>query len=291
MEDDKPLNEDQVLASISWAKDMIDSGQLDAAIINLEKVKKILQGKADKVMKLITPAKDWKSPIVIEEDKKEYTLALLQDIAKKLNMVINYDTTTGKLYLDLPRNFIQKAVDSVVRAVKKIFTKQDNYRILFTMDLPESRQNELVEGFYILYCNDVEALRIRASSGQRGHQFRGNFWEVGYSPIPPSSEIIGTYKYSTNWYKPGDVSACGSRFYLIKPDPIYNKYDKTRKKKRTEVGGHFDENNQRSPGSAGCAVSLPRKTEEEKGWNDWNKAMDEINGLGIDWIYMDVIYK
>lgn len=243
-------------------------------------------------MKIVAPANDWKNAIQIEDDKKEYSLLLIEDIAKKLGLVISHDEKKDKLYLDLPRTIIQKTVDTIKSIPKKvvtIFTKKDKYRILFTMNLPSKAVSSLVEGFLILYKNDVETLRIKASSGQAGHQYIGHYWEIGKSPIPPSSDIIGSYEYPTDWYKPGDVSACGSRFYPIKPNPIHSKFylDKS----RTDIGGHFDENNTYSPGSAGCVVSLPRKTEEEKGWDDWKKAMDKINKLGIKWIPMEVIYK
>jgi len=240
-------------------------------------------------MKLVTPANDWKNVILVDDEHKEFAIDLLGDVAKKLNLPFTYDDKNNKLYIDKPRNVIQKIVSSVVNTVKKVFTKQDKYRIEFKMPLPENPVDHLVEGYLILYCNDVESLRIRASSGVTRHQYKNHYWTIGKSPMPPSSEIVGSYQYATFWYKPGNVSACGSRFYPIKPDPIINKYNK--KQKRSEIGDHYDENNVVSPGSAGCNVGLPRKSTEEKGWNDWKAALDEINKLGINWIPAEVIYN
>ena len=141
------------------------------------------------------------------------------------------------------------------------------------------------EGFFGIQDETGKWLVVRAASGQKG--FQADFWRRGLSPIPSSASIQGKYMINLNGYPPGSPGAMGSIFYPIKPDPIESKtYPGLI---RTEIGLHYDENWPKKPGSAGCAVVLPRK-HGEPGWTAIKVKIKEIRESGVSLLPLEVIY-
>lgn len=221
-------------------------------------------------MKLITPPDNWQNPIEIEEADS----VLIAMIAERLDLRYTYDKKNNKAYLGLP-----------IKDAPPTTEIDSGYKVVFRMPLPDKQTIKLVEGTLTLFKGKKEIVSIRASSGARGSQYKGNFWRIGFSPIPPSNMIQGAYLLHTKWLTvTSNKAGLGSRFYPISPDPIINKSNL--RQKRTSVGYHFDENNATSPGSAGCIVALPKKG-SEAGYNRFN---DELAKTGLERIPMEVIY-
>jgi hypothetical protein len=171
------------------------------------------------------------------------------------------------------------------------------YSFEFRMLLPLETTDDFITGYLSLYeeDNDVPLLKIRASSGQRGHQWMDNYWERGKSPIPETSIIEGEYEVDTNYSTPPPkmAAAMGSRYYHITPDPIVKWLEK--QFVRSEVGLHFDANYNYSPGSAGCIVIQPRTPEDiaagRPGQKALNDKMDSFAKDGIKTVPLVVIYE
>lgn len=158
------------------------------------------------------------------------------------------------------------------------------YQLEFFMPLPVKSKSKLIEGSLTLLKGGKPILEVRASSGQPGHQYLGNYWKTALSPIPP-----GKYSVNLYWEKPTSMEklAMGSRFYYIIPNTIYSP-DRT--KSRSGIGIHYDANFDYSPGTAGCIGALPRVS-EPYGWAKMMHELDNIYNSGIKTIPLLVRYK
>jgi hypothetical protein len=118
-----------------------------------------------------------------------------------------------------------------------------------------SKRKDLIWGFMKVFSVPEGKLLefFPARSGQADCQH--SYWEIGRSPIPPSSEISHPYSVNLNGYCPGDVRAMGNKFFPIEPNVTINKDGRF---SRSEIGMHADQNEQYAPGSAGCIVMHPQ---------------------------------
>jgi hypothetical protein len=165
--------------------------------------------------------------------------------------------------------------------------------LTFTMTLPSKNDNSFRTGYLTLHRDGKPDLVVRATSGLRGHQYMGNYWESFKSPIPDSSTVSEPYRMNLRWIPAGDQQPLmGSRFYEINPTTIANRTDPglTREK----IGVHYDENYAREPGTAGCIAAEPRTPEDvaagKPGWNAMKAAFDALKNGGATELPLAVTY-
>lgn len=167
-----------------------------------------------------------------------------------------------------------------------------SYRLQFTMKLPPRARVTLLSGFFALYRDETEVAVVRASSGEPGHQYAEHWWARQRSPIPPSDAVRGRYSLTLDWYRPGDTSSMGSRYYHITPDPIISRDGQ---RSRSEIGLHYDANHSSSPSSAGCIVALPlTESDAQAGRLDWRGftlRLDRLRQEGLRHLPLEVVYS
>ena len=152
-------------------------------------------------------------------------------------------------------------------------TNSESGEVKATFSLRQANVRSLIYGFLTFSRNDQEILRVRATSGQPGFQYRGAHTERGLGCIPPDND----WKISTNGYYSSTAGIEGM-FYHITPDPDPDTG-------RSEFGVHRDANIESYPGSAGCIVV---KT------NDFNsKVRPLLDGLRDKQTYvsLSIVYS
>ncbi len=108
--------------------------------------------------------------------------------------------------------------------------------------LKQANVRSLIYGSLVFSRNNQEILRVRATSGQPGFQYRGAHTKRGLGCIPPDND----WRISTSGYYSSTPGIEGM-FYHITPAPDPDTG-------RTEFGLHRDSNVTTYPGSAGCIV-------------------------------------
>lgn len=132
----------------------------------------------------------------------------------------------------------------------------------------------LIQGNQVLFS-------VPARSGNPN--FTGSdYFQTAYSPIPPSDQIMGKYHIDLKGYVPGIPDAMGDWYYHIEPDPILNLKDSTQR--RSEIGLHADQNEETSPGTAGC-IGVQKKY-----WNLVRTTLDALARSSQKYIRLTVNY-
>lgn len=135
---------------------------------------------------------------------------------------------------------------------------------IFRMRLAYSRI--LIYGTLEFIKGSESLLKVKATSGSAGYQYRGAHTVRGRGCIPPAFD----WKINTNGYYLATKGVEGM-FYHITPDPRFG---------RSEIGLHRDAN---VPGSAGCLVVST---------SDFNnKVRPLIDGVDANQIKLSVIYS
>lgn len=111
--------------------------------------------------------------------------------------------------------------------------------------LKQSESAALIYGYLVFKENGQEILKVRATSGQKGWQYKGAEKIRAKGCIPPDND----WQISTNGYYISKEKQPGvaGMFYHITPDP-------DPETGRGEFGLHRDANVEVFPGSAGCIV-------------------------------------
>ncbi len=140
-----------------------------------------------------------------------------------------------------------------------------------TFSLKSDNVNSLIYGSLVFIRGGTEVLRVKATSGQSGHQYSGAHTVPSKGYLPPGNN----WKISTKGYY-SDTPGIEGMFYHITPDPDPNT-------KRSEFGLHRDANMTNFPGSAGCIVVFT---------SDFNnKVRPLLDGLNQSHVSLSVNYN
>lgn len=165
-------------------------------------------------MRLICPPKDWRNPVEIPDVHATAVIAVLKEVAKRLDLAVNYDATTNKLYFG---------------------PAEQQHKLVFVAKLPLKAQANIIDGVIML-----DGKEHKACSGAPGCQVLGQYFRPG-APIPPGSYELDLASYYC------DTPGIEGQFYHILPDPIVAKDGSG--KQRSEIGLHRDAG---AVGTAGC---------------------------------------
>lgn len=156
----------------------------------------------------------------------------------------------------------------------------DKPSIEFHLEMPAQKSDSLLSGYLLLKHSAGEAgVKLKATSGSRGHQYRGSWSLKGRGPLPPTEALAPkSYSLSTQrLWLPGVKGVEGS-FYAIAPFSVsFSGVE------RGDFGIHFDAN---VPGSAGCIV-IPIQSH----WDIFRHSMTEWRIAGIQTALLTVLYS
>lgn len=134
------------------------------------------------------------------------------------------------------------------------------------------------KGRFVIVADGKVICEAVARSGQPNYQ--DSYWITAKSPIPPGSDIEGSYEINLTAHKV-DSAAMGEWFYEILPDPIKQKNGGGI---RRLIGLHEDANYDTAPGTAGCIGISPSH------WNKVDEILFAFWRKGISKIPLIVVY-